>query len=221
MEKITKIGLSGLLVIVAIGLVVIGLLSRFAARSATGRTDTRVPIYTLTDSFTADQLNSRMWISPDSLFHPADSLTRLLPIIRRQFRPNANASVLQYGNSARVPVGWAAIDLRNATGQAQTLVLSMPHYRCTQATLFVGRGNRFDSVGTVQKTSPLQRAVFLRWHHDRRERRRRWYWLYPAHPQRQWYRHPEHLQTGGFVGHRGTVRCRAQWDQCLTQNSFT
>ncbi len=152
MDKKIKVGLSGWLVIVAVGLVAIGLLSRFVARSATGRTDARAPVYTVTDSFSADHINTWMWISADVRFDPTASLSRTRQAVRRGFRPNTDPGALLYGNIAYAPVGWAYVELSNATSQPQTLVLSMPHYRCTKATLFLGRGTGFDSVGTVAKT---------------------------------------------------------------------
>ena len=152
MDKKRKFGVSGWLVIVAVGLAGIGLLSRLATQSATGRTGADAPVYTVTNLFTADQLNTRMWISSDVWFDPTASLSRTRQAVRRGFRPNTDPGALLYGNIAYAPVGWAYVELSNATNQPQTLVLSMPHYRATKATLFLGRGTGFDSVGTQQKT---------------------------------------------------------------------
>ena len=165
MDKKRKIGLLVLLPGVCAGLVAMGLWVRLVAQPLTAVTDTAVPVYTITPSFESDQLNSHMWISQTFQFPQNHSLAQTLNRIARQFRPNPGRNVVAHGNAAHVPVGWAFVELRNATATTRTLVLSMPHYRCNQATLFVGRGNpghrwQFDSVGTVRNTTPLGNRFF-------------------------------------------------------------
>ena len=111
--------------------------------------------YLVTPQFDSDRLNSRMLLSGTFRLNLNDSLAKLVPVIRRQFHPNPNPDAVAHGNAAHAPVGWAFVELVNATNQTQRLVLSMPHYRCNQATLFVGRGSRLDSVGTIKNTTPL------------------------------------------------------------------
>lgn len=147
-----------LILLAGIAVAVAAMSLRSVAQSSTGSAEGSV--YTITSAFKSDQLNSRMLVSSTFLFNRNDSLTRLLPALHRQFRPNPNSDVVAHSNAARVPVGWALVELRNATDQTQALVLSMPHYRCNMATLFVGRGSRFDSVGTVRNTTPLGDRFF-------------------------------------------------------------
>jgi signal transduction histidine kinase len=160
MDRKKKIAIGVLLLSVAAGLLVMVLRNRMAAHSVVGRTNASGPVYTLVPPFESDQLNTRMWISYDFRFDQTDSLTQLLPAIRRRFRPNVGPSTVAHGNAAYVPVGWAFVELRNPSSQTQKLVLSMPHYRCNQATLFVGRNNYFDLVGTVRNTTPLGNRFF-------------------------------------------------------------
>lgn len=157
MKKKGRFSLLSLL-LAGIVVVVAAMSLRSVAQSSTGGAEGSV--YTITSAFKSDQLNSRMLVSPTFLFNRNDSLTRLLPALRRRFRPNPNLNSVAHGNAARVPVGWAFVELRNATDQTQALVLSMQHYRCNMATLFVGRGSRFDSVGTVRNTTPLGDRFF-------------------------------------------------------------
>ena len=138
--------------------------------------DANGPVYTITASFVTGSLNSRMLVSqswPD-VTRPGSgwaasgqSLARLVPAIRRSFRRNTYPDAVLHGNAALVPVGWAYIELRNATDQPQQLVLSMPQYRCNQATLFVeslpvaGRlAPTTDSVGTLRNNTPLDERFF-------------------------------------------------------------
>ncbi len=116
-----------------------------------------VPAYTLFPSFEAESLNNRLWVSQTYRFDSTQPLARLVPTIRRSFRRNPYPETVPHGNSARVPVGWAYIELRNPTRRTRHLALSMPQYRCNQATLWVGRagGDRFGRVGTLQNTTPL------------------------------------------------------------------
>ena len=116
--------------------------------------------YLVTPQFDSDRLNSRMLLSGTFRLNLNDSLAKLVPMIRRQFHPNPNSDAVAHGNAVHVPVGWAFVELVNATNQTQTLVLSMPHYRCNQATLFVGRGSRLDSVGTIKTSTPLGERFF-------------------------------------------------------------
>ena len=116
--------------------------------------------YSIIPGFDSDQLNSRMLVNQTFQLSPNDSLPQLLPAIRRRFRPNSSPNVVAHGNAAYIPVGWAFVKLLNTTDRPQTLMLSMPQYRCNQATLFVGRGNRFDSVGTLRNTTPLGNRFF-------------------------------------------------------------
>lgn len=123
-------------------------------------TDTNGPVYTLAPSFDTESLNNRMLVShawPGPGFHlaPDQSLARLLPAIRQTFRRNPHPDAVLHGNSALVPVGWAYIELRNATNQPRPLVLSMPQYRCNQATLWIGQKDRFALVGTLRNNTPL------------------------------------------------------------------
>ncbi len=153
-----KSSLLVLLVGVCVGLVATGLLSRRAAQPIAGRASASLPVYTLTDQFESESFNTRMWISQDFVVDPDASLTQTRRTVRRRFRPNRDPRALLHGNIAYAPVGWAYIELRNATNQTQALVLSMPHYRATKATLFLGGDTGFDSIGTVQKTTlPGQR----------------------------------------------------------------
>ena len=164
MNKKRKIGWL-LLIGVCVGMAVLTLLGRSVTHPAAGYTYASRPVYTVTDSFDADQLNTRMWISHRYRLDSSRAINQLLPRLPRQFYPNTGSNSIAHGNAAHVPVGWAFVALRNATAHAQALVLSMPQYRCNQATLFVGRGNpghkwRFDSVGTVRNTTPLGNRFF-------------------------------------------------------------
>ena len=129
-------------------------------------TDTNGPVYTLAPSFDTEPFNNRMLVShawPGLGFHfaPDQSFARLLPAIRQTFRRNPHPDAVLHGNSALVPVGWAYIELRNATNQPRHLVLSMPQYRCNQATLWIGHQagprvtDRFALVGTLRNNTPL------------------------------------------------------------------
>ena len=157
MDPKMKTSVGVLLVVVFAGLIGPDLLNRFAPPPPA---DGRQPIYTITDVFESEPLNSRMWLSQTFRLNPNQSFSQVLATVARQFRPNTDRAVVAHGNAAHEPVGWAFVELRNATAHPQTLVLSMPQYRCNQATLFVGRGNRFDSVGTVQNTTQLGNRFF-------------------------------------------------------------
>ena len=158
MTKKGKIGLLLLLGGIAVAVSVTKLSLPSAAQSSKGRNEGSV--FTLTSAFKSIRLNARMLVSSTFRLDPNDSLTHLLPVIRRRFHPNPGPAAVAHGNAAFVPVGWAFVELANATDQTRTLVLYMPQYRCNQATLFVGRGSRFDSVGTVRNTTPLGERFF-------------------------------------------------------------
>lgn len=112
-------------------------------------------IYTLTNALDSEPLNNRMLVSQSAQTEPDSALTDLIPTIRRTFRRNPHREAVLHGNSARVPVGWAYVELRNTTDQPRPLVLHMPQYRCKQATLWVGQNDRFGLVGTLHNDTPL------------------------------------------------------------------
>ena len=112
-------------------------------------------VYTLPDGFDTALLNSQMRISHGFRFSSAQPLARLVPAIRQSFRPNPDPMAILHGNAAHVPVGWAYVELRNMGPAPRYLVLSMPQYRCTQASVWVGRAGYFSLVGTLRNTSPL------------------------------------------------------------------
>lgn len=155
MDKKVKIGLLIGLVGITVAVVETGLPTLSEAGSTSGP-----DYYRITPQFDSDRLNSRMLVSSTFRFSPNDSLTQLLPTIRCRFHPNVNSDAIAHGNAAYIPVGWAFVKLLNTTDQPQTLVLSMPQYRCNQATLFVGRDRRFDLVGTLRSTTPLGNRFF-------------------------------------------------------------
>ena len=159
----------GFLVVVGLGISVVLMAKRGLERPVTqplAEADAGTgPVYTITNQFTAELLNSRMLQSDAFRLNPGDSLTHSVDIIRHTFRPNRFAQAVLHGNAAKTPVGWAYVELVNATPQPQSLVLSMPQYRCNQATLFVGRVGpglvgQFNAVGTLQNTTPIGQRFF-------------------------------------------------------------
>ena len=180
MTKQVQTGILGLLVVagLSVGAVVQGVPNRAGSQLVAVGNRGNVPTYTITASFETDQINNRMlvshsWSGPRWLDQPqrspmapdSQSTTRLVSDIHRLFRPNPHPEAVLHGNSASVPMGWAYIELRNATGQPQHLVLSMPQYRCNRATLWMGMvgegregprmADRFTRLGTLQNTTPL------------------------------------------------------------------
>jgi signal transduction histidine kinase len=117
--------------------------------------ETNVPVSTLPPSFDTESLNNRMLVCQSFAFDTAQSVRQLTPVIRRSFRRNPHPEAVLHGNAALAPVGWAFIELRNATDQPRQLVLSMPQYRAIQATLWMGQGDRFVCVGTLRNNTPL------------------------------------------------------------------
>ncbi len=158
MNKKAKIGLLVLLVGIVVAVVATGLPVQSVTQSSIAGNSG--PVYTIPPQFESSQINSRMLISGAYRFNLNDSLTRLLPTIRRRFHLNPSPDAVAHGNAAYVPVGWAFIELVNPTTQPRRLVLSMPQYRCNQATLFVGRAGRFECVGTVRNTTPVGNRFF-------------------------------------------------------------
>jgi signal transduction histidine kinase len=158
MDKKAKVGLLVLLVGIVVSVVAAQLFVHSVAQSPVASTGGSV--YSVSPSFESSQINSRMLVSTAFQLNRNVSLTRLLPIIRRQFHLNPARDVIAHGNAVYAPVGWAFLELVNATDQSRMVVLSMPQYRCNQATLFVGRGNYFDSVGTVRNTTPVGNRFF-------------------------------------------------------------
>jgi|GEM_PF-1831837 len=154
-------GLLVLLVGISLGSFAVRLFSRLTGPPVAAPLIVGGSGYVVGPRFESGPLNSRMRISPDFRLSRTDSLPQVMAAIRQQFRPNRNPGVVAYGNAVHIPIGWAFIELTNTTSQTQMLVLTMPHYRCSRgATLFVGRGNRFDSVGTVRSTTPLGERFF-------------------------------------------------------------
>ncbi|MBO0931573.1 ATP-binding protein [Fibrella aquatilis] len=119
------------------------------------RPETNVPVYTLPPSFDTEALNNRMLVSQSFAFDTTQPVRQLTSVIRRSFRRNPHPEAVLHGNAALAPVGWAFIELRNATDQPQRLVLSMPQYRANQATLWMGQRDRFAFVGTLHNNTPL------------------------------------------------------------------
>ena len=180
MNKWVKIGLPLLLVVAAVGWMAAGGRAVGVPARSIAAADTAGTVYTLTDGFTTDRINNRLWVShagPRMAFalRPDATPAQVAAMVRRVFRPNPYPEAVLHGNSARVPVGWAYIELRNATPRPLPLVLSMPQYRCNQATLYVGQSGpgpgrddgpgepherRFVAVGTLLNTTPLGGRFF-------------------------------------------------------------
>ncbi len=158
MHKKMKICL--LILLVGMAWVVAAPLSTRPQTSLPGGSIDRPGYYLITPRFNTDRINSRMLMSHNFRLAPNDSLAQAVAAIRRQFRPNTDPDVVAYGNAVHVPVGWAFVELVNATDQPQAIVLSMSQIRSNLATLFVGRDNRLDFVGTVRNTTPLGQRFF-------------------------------------------------------------
>jgi signal transduction histidine kinase len=81
--------------------------------------------------------------------------------LARQSLPlHATPDAIFYGSSAQAPVGWVYTELVNSSKVPQDLVLSFPHYRCDQATLYAGTANRPDKVGTLANRTKLTNRFF-------------------------------------------------------------
>ena len=177
MSNYERRNLLNLLVMLSIGLVAVLISLPRQSVSPADIDYANRPVYTLTPSFETEALNNRMLVSqtfrpfaarPDSarewppMTAHGQSRAQLLQIIRQTFRRNLHPNAILHGNAAHVPVGWAYIELHNATDLPQSLVLSMPQYRCNEATLWVGQtqagpqiAGPFTLVGTLRNNTPL------------------------------------------------------------------
>lgn len=169
MSKPEKHNILSLLLMLGIGLVAV-VISLPRRSVSPARIDAvNGPVYTPGPSFETESLNDRMLVSQTFCLDSGRVVRG--PAIRRSFTRNTNSESLLHGNSARVPVGWAYIALRNNTDQPMSLVLSMPQYRCNQATLGLGQpgpgkatgsaayppmATHFAQVGTLRNNTPLE-----------------------------------------------------------------
>lgn len=118
--------------------------------------------YRLTTAFNTSSLNNRVLVASRFRLVPGESLTSLQKRIRQSFSPNRYGHAVVYGHSSEVPEGWMYFRLTNPTATQTEVVLSMPQYRCSRATLFLERaGNRLDSVATLLNNTPLADRFFL------------------------------------------------------------
>lgn len=169
MSKPEKHNTLSLLLMLGIGLVAVVISLPRRSVSPAGIDAVNGPVHTPGPSFETESLNNRMLVSQTFCLDSGRVVRS--PAIRRSFTRNTNSESLLHGNSARVPVGWAYIALRNNTDQPMSLVLSMPQYRCNQATLWLGQpglgkatssdsyppmATHFARVGTLRSNTPLR-----------------------------------------------------------------
>ena len=116
-DKKAKIGLLALAVVLVVATTVKLMNNPSVAQLPTG--GAKGTPYLIDSQFHSDRINSRMRLSTTFQLNLHDSLAKLIPVIRRQFRPNPNPDAVAHGNAAHVPVGWAFVELANTTNQTQ------------------------------------------------------------------------------------------------------
>jgi signal transduction histidine kinase len=117
--------------------------------------------YRLTDSFERVSLNNRVQVASAFRWVPGEPVNALQKRIRQSFKPNRYVYGVIHGHSSAVPEGWVYFPLTNPTATPTEVVLSMPPFRCSRATLFTERAGPIDSVATLLNNTPLGERLFL------------------------------------------------------------
>jgi signal transduction histidine kinase len=162
-----KISLTIGLVLYGFGLVVLTLLDVFFSSPSVNPAGFG---YRLTDSFGETSLNNRVLFASAFRLVPGESLASVQKRIRQSFRPNRYVHAVVHGHVSNAPEGWIYLPLTNPTATPKEVVLSMPTFRCSRATLFqegagpplAGPGRvRLDSVATLLRDTPLGNRFFI------------------------------------------------------------
>lgn len=122
--------------------------------------------FRLTNSFRETSLNNRVLVASSFRLVPGESLTSLHKRIRKSFSPNRYVYAVRHGHSSETPEGWVYFPLTNPTATPKDVVLSMPPFRCSRATLFLERvgppnAASLDSVATLLSDTPLGNRFFI------------------------------------------------------------